>query len=137
LHLLKSLGNRWGGVLADRWSPFLSLRLGWGLYAAAFVGFGLAETWWQFLVPSLLYAAYFGLSEPAEKSYLVRLVGSPQTGAGFGWFHCVTGVMIFPASLLFGWLYQTQGALIAYSAAAGLALVALGLLPRPDKGQAE
>ncbi len=131
LHLLKSLGNRLGGSVADRWSPYLSLRVGWGLYATAFIGFGLAQTWWHFLLPSLLYAAYFGLSEPAEKSYLVRLGGSSKTGARFGWFHGVTGVMVFPASLLFGWLYQTQGAPIAYGAAAGLAVVAIGLLPRP------
>jgi len=136
-HLLKSYGNVIIGRWTDRVSPRGLLAAGWLVYALIYLGMGLVDSPWLGLTLFMLYSGYYALSEPPEKTLLVQLVPADLRGQAFGWFHFVTGVMILPASVLFGWLYDTHGASAAFGAGAGLALAAVILLgvggrPRHD-----
>ena len=128
LHIAKSIGNRLAGRLADRWSPRVLIMLGWGLYAAVYMAFGFASQVWHVWVLFLAYAAFYALTEPAEKKLVARFSAKGEEGAAFGWFHTVLGIANLPSSLIFGWLYQSFGPMIAFGWGAIAALLAAGLL---------
>jgi len=49
-------------------------------------------------------------------------------GTAYGWFNLTAGIMLLPASLLFGGLWQVAGPALAFGVAAGCALLAALLL---------
>ncbi|HEV3005950.1 MAG TPA: MFS transporter [Pirellulales bacterium] len=135
-HVAKGAGNVAGGWAVDRIGPKPLLFAGWLIYAVVYLGFALAtsagEVWALFMV----YAVFYALSEPSEKTLVVRLVGSERTGLAYGWFNLLMGIAALPASLLFGALYQQFGVLAAFGSGAGLALAAMAVLAavREERG---
>lgn len=128
-HIVKSTSNLFLGRAADRFGSRRFLFLGWLIYAGIYLAFGLATTAWQAWALFLGYALFYGLTEPAEKTLVAKLVGSERKGLAFGWYHFAIGIATLPASLIFGGLYQFYGALAAFGWGAALALVAVALLP--------
>jgi MFS family permease len=60
------------------------------------------------------------------------LVPERARGAAFGWYHLTVGLAAFPASLLFGAVWDRRGSPSAFLLGAALALAAalwLALLP--------
>ncbi len=127
-HVVKSLGNILFGPLVDKVGARLPLGLGWLIYAAIYLAFAFATTAWQVWCFFLLYGIYYALTEPSEKTLVANLVGSQQKGLAFGWYNLAVGIAALPASLLFGWLYQDFGPLVAFGWGAGLAILAFLLL---------
>ena len=127
-HVAKSLGNLVCGGWTDRVGPRPLIWAGWLIFAAVYLGFGLATDAWHAWALFLVYAAFYALTEPAEKALVARIVGPEHKGLAFGWFNFTIGVTILPASLIFGWLYDSYGPLIAFGTGAGLAIVAAVLL---------
>jgi len=127
-HLLKSYGNIFIGRLTDRVAPQWLLTLGWIVYALIYAGMAWVDTAWAGATLFLLYSLYYALSEPPEKALVVKLVPDHLRGQAFGWFHFVAGIMLLPASVMFGWIYEAFGAWYAFLLGAGLALLATILL---------
>ena len=127
-HVAKSLGNLVCGGWTDRFGPRPLIWAGWLIYAAVYLGFGLATDAWHAWALFLVYAAFYALTEPAEKALVARIVGPEHKGLAFGWFNFTIGLAVLPASLVFGWLYDGYGPLAAFSTGAGLAIVAAVLL---------
>lgn len=127
-HVVKSGGNLLAGRLVDKIGPRPLIFAGWLLYAAIYLAFGLASMAWQIWVCFLAYGVFFALTEPAEKTLVTRLAGAGRKGLAFGWFNFAIGIAALPSSLIFGWLYEQFGPLIAFSWGAGLALLAAILL---------
>jgi predicted MFS family arabinose efflux permease len=77
-----------------------------------------------------VYALYYALAEPAEKTLVVALAAPEHKGLALGWFHFTSGVALLPASLIFGWLYEqpSWGAPAAFGWGAVLAFAATLLL---------
>ncbi len=128
VHFAKSLGNRLAGPMADLWSPRRLILVGWTCYAAVYVGFAFAASAWHVWALFLAYAGFFAVTEPAEKKLVSAFVPEGQSGAAFGWFHTALGLANLPSSLLFGWLYEHYGVLIAFGWGAFAAAVAAMLL---------
>ena len=135
-HVIKSASGTWGGALSDRLGRRRTIVAGWFLYAAVYLGFALASAAWHVWALFVAYGLHFALCEGAEKALVVDLAGRVRGGRAFGLYHGVTGVMLLPASLLAGALWQWRGPLPAFGLGALLALVAaLGLwlfVPEPD-----
>jgi len=123
-HILKSAGNMVAGRVVDRVGSRPMLLGGWGLYAGIYLGFAMASQQWQVWLLFLGYAMFYAFTEPAEKTLVANLVGQDRRGLAYGWFNAAVGIGTLPASLLFGWLYQTLGALAAFGAGGLLALLA-------------
>jgi len=142
LHVSKIVFSVPGGMLSDRWGRRPMILLGWGVYALVYLGLALTRTdaLWSFWGLVLLYGAYYGFSEGAEKALVADFVPSRQRGTAFGLYHALVGVATLPASLLFGvfWVWAAgrfgvdTGRTIAFGVGAGLAgaamLVMAGLL---------
>lgn len=134
-HLLKSAGNWLAGRAVDRFGARPMILLGWVFYAGIYLAFALATTVWETGGFFLAYAAFYALTEPAEKAFVVRLAGAEHKGLAYGWYNFALGVAALPANLIFGAIYWRFGPLAAFGLGAGLALGAavmlLGVRPKP------
>jgi hypothetical protein len=75
-----------------------------------------------------VYGVFSALTEGPERALVAELAPAAGRGAAFGAYYAVTGVMLLPASLLMGVLWQGFGAAVALCAGAALALSAALLL---------
>jgi len=124
-HIAKTQGNLWAGRLVDRVGPRPLITLGWLLYLLVYLGFGWADAPWQVWGLFFLYAGFYALTEPAEKTLVTQLTPAAVRGSAFGWFHGIMGLAALPASLLFGLLYDRLGPTAAFGTGAVLAFAAL------------
>jgi MFS family permease len=128
LHIVKAVSSTPGGTLSDRIGRRPLIVAGWMVYAVVYLGFAFASQAWHAWALFLTYGIYFGLTEGVEKALVADMVPATVRGAAFGWYNLTIGLAAFPASLIFGGLWQAFGATVAFSVGAGLALVAaLGL----------
>lgn len=126
--ILKSVGNRFGGRFADHYSPLRLIMAGWLVYIVIYLLFGLASEAWHIWLLFAGYAGFFALTEPAEKKLVAHFARDGKSGAAFGYFHTILGIANLPSSLLFGWIYQTYGAPLAFAWGAAMALLAMLVL---------
>jgi MFS family permease len=134
LQMSKMLWSVPGGMAADRVRPQFLILGGWLLYALVYGGFALADTAWQLWALLAVYGLFYGLTESPEKALVAELAPSHLRARAFGVFHFTVGLGALPASLLFGALWQWQGAPVAFAAGAGLALLSALLLPLALRG---
>jgi MFS family permease len=136
LHLVKTASNTPGGALSDRIGRRPTLIAGWMLYAAVYLGFGLASAAWQAWALFGVYGIFFGLTEGSERALMADLVAPERRGTAFGWYNLAIGIGALPASLLFGFVWDRFGATTAFLMGATLALIAaVGLLVVTAGGQ--
>jgi MFS family permease len=126
--LVKMLSVMPFGSLSDRLGRRGVIIAGWGVYALAYLGFGLAQTALQAWLLFGFYGLFYGLTEGVEKAFLVDLAQAGRVGGAFGWYNCAVGAGALPASLIFGFLWQSRGAATAFGFGAALAAVASILL---------
>ena len=124
-HVAKTQGNLWAGRLVDRIGPRPLIAGGWTLYLLVYLAFGWANAPWQVWGLFLLYAGFYALTEPAEKTLVTQLTPAVARGSAFGCFHGIIGLAALPASLLFGVIYDHWGPPAAFGMGAALALAAL------------
>ncbi len=74
------------------------------------------------------YGLFMAATEGVEKAMVADLAPAGRQGTAFGWFNLVTGLMLLPASVLFGWVYQAVSPWAAFACAAACALGAAALL---------
>ncbi len=134
LHVVKSASSTPGGALSDRVGRAPLIIAGWLLYGVVYLLFGRATSAWHAWALFALYGVYFGLTEGVEKALVADVVPRARRGAAFGWYNLALGLGAFPASLLFGAIWDRWGARAAFDVGAALALVAaLGMmLVRPS-----
>jgi len=134
-HLVKMLTSMPFGTLSDRIGRRGVIITGWGVYALAYIGFGLATTELQIWLLFAWYGLFYGMTEGVEKAYLSDLTQPEERGSAFGWYNFAVGVGALPASLLFGLIWQSWSPQTAFAFGAGLACLAALLLfafpPRP------
>lgn len=132
LHVVKSASSTPGGTLSDRFGRRPLIIGGWAVYALVYLGFAAASQAWHAWALFAAYGVYFGMTEGVEKAFVADLVGSGVRGAAFGWYNLAIGVGAFPASLMFGAIWERVGPGAAFTFGAGLAtLAALGLVVLP------
>jgi MFS family permease len=137
-HAVKSAFGVPGGALADKIGRTPAIALGWAVYSLSYFGFAYVGTPAHVWAVFGFYALFYALTEGAERALVADLVAPDARGRAFGVFHAATGLAALPASLLFGILWKTFGARVAFLAGAGIALAAtaalLAVRPRIDSG---
>jgi MFS family permease len=129
-HVIKMVANLYGGQVSDRLGRRNLIIVGWMVYAAIYLGFGLTSSNAALVALFLGYGIYFGLTEPVERAWVASLASQESRGSAFGFYHGAIGLTALPASLLFGIIYASAGPAAAFGTGAGLALVATVLLLR-------
>lgn len=128
LHVVKATSSVYGGSLSDRWNRRSVIALGWGIYAAVYVGFAVIDSILPLLACFLAYGLHYGLVEGTERALVADLTPDAVRGAAFGLYNAVVGIGALAASAMFGLIWTLAGPAYAFATGAALALVATALL---------
>ena len=121
---MKAAGGVPGGALADRLGRIWTIVAGWAVYALAYVGFAFAAAPPAIWLLFAFYAAFYALTEGAERALVADLVASDTRGRAFGIFHASVGLAALPASILFGVWWKAFGPRVAFLIGAAIAVLA-------------
>jgi MFS family permease len=127
--LVAAIGSTPLSALSDRVGRVPMLLFGYGAFAAVYVALGLLER--DTLTLALLFVLYgifVAATEGVEKAMVADIAPADRRGTAFGWFNLIVGVGLLPASLGFGFLYETWSPLVAFGFSAACALCATVLL---------
>ncbi len=128
LHFSKVFFSLIGGDLSDRFGRRSMIVTGWLIYAGVYVAFAFVDSAWQAWALFIIYGAYFGLTEGVEKAFVADLVDDEKRGTAYGFYNLFYGITVFPASLLFGFLWSQFGAPTAFVVSASISLISAVLL---------
>jgi MFS family permease len=127
--LVTTVFSTYFSALSDKHGRLLFLSLGWVAYILFYLFMAQLTTlspmvWVLFLFYGLFRAA----TEGVERAYVADLTSTNHRGTAFGWFNLISGFMLFPASFIFGFLYESYNAQIAFLFSALSSVVALFVL---------
>jgi len=128
LHVVKASVSIVAGSWSDRIGRRTVIGMGWLVYAAVYAGFATADTLVPLVAWFIIYGVYFGFAEGTEKALVADLAPAERRGYAYGIYNAVIGIGALLASVLFGVLWTTCGAHVAFAAGASLSLVATVLL---------
>jgi len=116
-------------ALSDRFGRVRLLVGGYVAYALFYLAMGTlaGDGPWLFALFGF-YGLFMAATEGVEKALVADLAPPERRGTAFGWFNLIAGIMLLPASLIFGALYQAVGPLSAFAFSAACAGVAALLL---------
>ncbi|SFH39290.1 Nitrate/nitrite transporter NarK [Nitrosospira sp. Nsp14] len=128
LNLCKAATSTWGGRLADSFGRGALMLLGWTTFSVSFLMLGMVEHSVGLWTVSIFYGLCAGMSEGAERANISDYASPRERGTAFGWYHLMVGIAAIPAGLLFGSIWQFQGAPKAFFFAGSLAALSALLL---------
>jgi MFS family permease len=112
-------------ALSDRIGRKRLILAGWTGYALLYVLLGVVRIdagWLWVLFPA--YGLVTAMIEGSERALVADLVPVERAGTAFGWYYLVTGLLLLPASAVFGALWENGAPMIAFGVSAALAVVA-------------
>jgi MFS family permease len=116
-------------ALSDRVGRVRLLIVGYLAYGLFYLGLGLmAHDGLLLFALFAFYGVFMAATEGVEKALVADIAPAGRRGTAFGWFNLTAGVFLFPASVVFGWLYQAVSPLAAFGFSSACALLAGGLL---------
>ncbi len=121
-HVVKIAASLGSGFLADRVGQRRTVLAGWGVYAAIYAAMAWAHDPATIALLFVIYGLYHGLTEGQERALVAAATPAGAHGAAFGWYHLICGLAALPASVLFGWIYETSGSRAAFLTGTGFAL---------------
>ncbi len=117
------------GILSDKIGRRRVIVIGWTIYALVYLGFALSTSVWHMWVLFAAYGIYYGIVEGVARAFVADLVPAERRGTAYGYYQGVVGLMLLPASVLAGLLWDTVNSAAPFYLGAGLAFLAmLGLL---------
>jgi MFS family permease len=116
------------GALSDRVGRRPLLFVAWGTYVVVYAGFAFADQAWQLVALFALYGVYFAAGDGVIKAWIAGLVPPDRRGAAYGLYAAVSGLLILPASVLAGGLWDKAGPRWAFGVGAAIAAVALAVV---------
>jgi MFS family permease len=116
-------------ALSDRLGRTRLIVGGWAVYGLFYLLLGLnGHNLWLLWPLFAFYGLFMAATEGAEKALVADLAPKELLGTAYGWFNLTAGVMLLPASVLFGWLWQTFSPEMAFGFSASCAILAAALL---------
>lgn len=128
LHFSKVFSSLIAGDISDRLGRKSMILSGWVIYALVYIGFAFIDAPWQAWMLFIVYGAYFGLTEGVEKALVADMVEEEKRGTAFGFYNLAYGITVFPASLLFGFMWSRYGVEAAFILSASISIGAAVLL---------
>ena len=116
-------------ALSDQFGRKRFILIAWIAFAFFYIAMGLpGVTMLQTFALFGIYGLFKAATEGVEKALVADMAPKGLAGTAFGWFNLVTGLMLFPASFIFGWIYEAVAPLYAFLFSGGCALVAFMLM---------
>jgi MFS family permease len=119
-------------ALSDRFGRIRSIAAGWCAYGLFYLGLGFLSFGNSTALFGLFafYGLFLAATEGVEKALVADLAPANLLGTAYGWFNLASGLMLLPASIIFGWLYENTGATAAFGFSSCCSLIATVLLAR-------
>jgi MFS family permease len=117
-NLVSVLVARPAGKLSDRIGRPRLIVSGWLVYALIYLGLALATEAWMVWVLFMAYGGYYGLVEGNARAFVADLAAAEGRGTAYGAYYATVGLILLPASLLAGILWQGIGAWPGFGPAA-------------------
>jgi len=116
-------------ALSDKLGRAPVLLGGYILYGVFYLGMsGIGDNVAALFFLFACYGLFMGATEGVEKAFVADLVPEGQRGTAFGWFNLIAGILLLPASMIFGLIYQSISSGCAFLFAGGCSLSAAVLL---------
>ncbi len=113
---------------SDRIGRLPLLIAGWSMHALLFVSLALVDSYGPLWFIAVLLGLYMAATEGAERALISDLVPATALGSAYGWYYLVKGLLLLPASAVFGVIWFAANAKTAFLAAAVLVATATVLL---------
>ena len=94
------------GWLSDRLGKIKTMRFGFLVFAAVYLGFALADKPWMIWGLFALYGFYGAFNEGIAKAVIAHLSGSTNRASAMGYFQGTLGFLTFASSALAGFLWD-------------------------------
>lgn len=105
------------------------ILIAWFTFALFYIGMGLPSTSvYQVFALFTIYGLFKAAIEGVEKALVADLAPKGLTGTAFGWFNLINGLMLLPASIIFGWIYESISPFYAFMFSGSCAVIAFGLM---------
>lgn len=98
------------GILSDKMPRKMVMIIGYAVFAAVYIGFGLLKDARMVWVLFAIYGFYIAMTDGVSKAFVIDLVEERLRGTALGLYHCVIGLLAFLASLIAGLLWTHVGA---------------------------
>lgn len=115
------------GIISDKIGRKSVIIIGYSLLAITSFGFALAFNWIHAIIFFLIYGLFKGAIEGAQRAYISDIVEKDVRATAFGIFSSVIGIIVFPASLFAGLLWDVINPSFPFFVSAILSLTALGI----------
>jgi MFS family permease len=113
------------GMLSDKLGRRKVIGIGWAVYALVYLGFAVSTSVWHIWLLFAAYGIYYGIVEGATKAFVADLVPPERRGTAYGYYNGLVGLMLLPASVLAGWLWEAVTPATPFYLGAGLAFLAM------------
>jgi MFS family permease len=123
-NLVYSLVSTPAGSLSDRVGRRRLIIGGWLVYAAIYLGFGLASQAWHAWALYVVYGLYYGMAFGTANAMVADLVPANMRGTAYGTYNAIIGLLAFPSSLIAGILWQKFSPSAPFYFGGALALLA-------------
>lgn len=102
------------GLLADRIGKEKVLLIGYVIFATSNTLMILlsGNAFYAYVIASV-YGAYIGISETVQRAIVPRYITSELRGTAFGIYYLVLGASFFVSNILFGYVWDGYGLIIA------------------------
>ena len=116
-------------ALSDSYGRKRFILIAWIAFAFFYIAMGLPNlSTYQIFGLFGIYGLFKAATEGVEKALVADMAPKGLAGTAFGWFNLITGLMLFPASFIFGWIYETVAPLYAFLFSGSCAIVAFVLM---------
>ena len=116
-------------ALSDSFGRKRFILIAWIAFAFFYIAMGLPNiSVYQIIALFIVYGLFKAATEGVEKALVADLAPKGLAGTAFGWFNLITGLMLFPASFIFGWIYESIAPLYAFLFSGGCAILAFILM---------
>lgn len=116
-------------ALSDTMGRKRFILIAWIAFALFYIGMGLpSASIYQVFGLFIVYGLFKAAIEGVEKALVADLAPKGLTGTAFGWFNLINGLMLLPASIIFGWIYESISPMYAFMFSGSCAIIAFFLM---------
>ena len=113
------------GKLSDKIGRARIVAFSFLFYGLLYVGFAFANKLYMIWILFFLYGVYYGLSEGIYRAYIAQIVEPDKRATAFGIFNTGIGIVLLPASIITGVIWDKWGSVWAFNLCALFSFLAL------------
>jgi MFS family permease len=87
---------------------------------------------WVMIIAFLLFGLYMAIVDTGSRAFVSDVTGKDKKGRAYSLYYLLVGIVSIPESILFGYLYDTYGATVAFLVEGSILLVCIIIFARAN-----